>query len=114
MDTYQVRFCETTQGRYDELTKEPGTLYFTSDTKRLYKGNQLFASELTEVYDNNSKFLGYAIAGQTDKPLAPEAKVEELRTNKLDKADVVAPSTSATAGQAADAKAVGDALSTVM
>lgn len=71
MDTYQVRFCETTQERYDELTKEPGTLYFTSDTKRLYKGNQLFASELTEVYDNNSKFLGYAIAGQTDKPLVP-------------------------------------------
>ena len=71
MDTYQVRFCETTQERYDQLTKEPGTLYFTSDTKRLYKGNQLFASELTEVYDNNSKFLGYAIAGQTDKPLVP-------------------------------------------
>lgn len=37
-------------------------------------------------------------------------KANELDTNKLDKTAVVAPSASATAGQAADAKAVNDAL----
>ena len=69
MDTQQVKFCETTQEKYDALTKDAGTLYFTSDTKRLYKGSELYSSALTPVYGAGSKLLGYALVGQIDKPL---------------------------------------------
>ena len=53
---------------------------------------------------------GYQLGDQENKPLASEAEAEALRDGKLDKSDVVSPSTSATTGQAADAKATGDAL----
>ena len=62
MDTYQVKFCETTQETYDNLTNiQPGTLYFTTDTKRLYRGSELYASKLTPVYENGEKFTDWAI-----------------------------------------------------
>ena len=55
-----------------------------------------------------------ALQAEVDRAQAAEAqfttKANELDTNKLDKTAVVAPSSSATAGQAADAKAVNDAL----
>jgi hypothetical protein len=52
----QVKFVETTQNTYNTLeTRENSTLYFTTDTKRLYRGNELFSSELTPVYDGNGK-----------------------------------------------------------
>lgn len=55
-----------------------------------------------------------ALQAEVDRAKAAEAqfttKANELDTNKLDKTAVVAPSSSATAGQAADAKAVNDAL----
>jgi len=54
--------------------------------------------------------IGYQLGDQENKPLASEAEAEALRDGKLDKSDVVSPSTSATTGQAADAKATGDAL----
>ena len=57
-----------------------------------------------------TELQGYQLGSQTDKPLASEAEAEALRDGKLDKSDVVSPSTSATTGQAADAKATGDAL----
>lgn len=55
-----------------------------------------------------------ALQAEVDRAKAAEAqlttKTNELDTAKLDKTAVVAPSASATAGQAADAKAVNDAL----
>lgn len=55
-----------------------------------------------------------ALQAEVDRAKAAEAqlttKANELDTAKLDKTAVVAPSASATAGQAADAKAVNDAL----
>lgn len=52
----QVKFVETTQIVYNTLeAREPGALYFTTDTKRLYRGDELYASELTPVYDGNEK-----------------------------------------------------------
>lgn len=52
----QVKFVETTQNNYDTIEyKDVGTLYFLKDTRRLYKGDKLFASELTSVYDGNGK-----------------------------------------------------------
>ena len=55
-----------------------------------------------------------ALQAEVDRAKAAEAqlttKANELDTNKLDKTAVVAPSASATVGQAADAKAVNDAL----
>ena len=42
---YQVKFVQTTQSQYDAIaTKESGTLYFTTDTKRIYKGSDLYAA----------------------------------------------------------------------
>lgn len=55
-----------------------------------------------------------ALQAEIDRAKAAEAqlttKANELDTNKLDKTAVVAPSASATKGQAADAKAVNNAL----
>lgn len=53
---------------------------------------------------------GYVLGSQTNKVLAAETEVEHLRTNKLDKVDVVPPTLSAENGQASDAKATYDAL----
>ena len=49
-------------------------------------------------------------SGKKPADFASEAEAEALRDGKLDKSDVVSPSTSATTGQAASAKATGDAL----
>lgn len=58
----QVKFVETTQNTYNTLvSRESGTLYFTTDTKRIYKGNNLFASELTPVYEGGTKFSDWTI-----------------------------------------------------
>lgn len=51
----QVKFVETTQTNYDSATKDSGSLYFTSDTKRLYKGSDLVSSDLTPIYDGNGQ-----------------------------------------------------------
>lgn len=51
----QVKFVETTQTNYDSATKDSGSLYFTSDTKRLYKGSNLVSSDLTPIYDGNGQ-----------------------------------------------------------
>lgn len=58
----QVKFVETTQTAYDTLeTREPGALYFTTDTKRLYRGDELYASELTPVYEGGTKFSDWTV-----------------------------------------------------
>ena len=51
----QVKFVETTQTNYDSATKDSGGLYFTSDTRRLYKGSDLVSSDLTPIYDGNGQ-----------------------------------------------------------
>ena len=64
-----------------------------------------------QIYSADRHAIGYTLGSQSDKPLASEAEAEALRSGKLDKADVVAPSTSSSdSGKAADAKATGDAL----
>ena len=52
----QVKFVETTQEGYDSIeNKDSGSLYLTSDTKRLYKGTDLVSSTLTPIYDGNGQ-----------------------------------------------------------
>ena len=52
----QVKFVETTQEGYDSIeNKDSGSLYLTSDTKRLYKGTDLVSSSLTPIYDGNTQ-----------------------------------------------------------
>ena len=39
----KVKFIAMTQGEYDSLnSKEPGGLYFTTDTNRLYRGDAIY------------------------------------------------------------------------
>lgn len=68
-----------------------------------------FPKEPTDSFARESE-----VAKEVERAQAAEeqltTKSNELDTNKLDKTAVVAPSASATAGQAADAKAVNDAL----
>lgn len=46
-----VKFISTTQAKYDALvSKDAGSLYFTSDTHRIYKGSELFSiSDVTNL-----------------------------------------------------------------
>lgn len=45
-----IQFVNLTQEEYDNLVKNPGRLYFTSDTHRIYKGDDLYAgSDLDEL-----------------------------------------------------------------
>lgn len=45
-----------TQEQYDNLqVKEDNALYFITDTHRIYRGEQLFASGLIENLEQNSK-----------------------------------------------------------
>lgn len=42
--TVPIQFISLTQEEYDNLgAKQDGKLYFTSDTKRIYKGSELFS-----------------------------------------------------------------------
>lgn len=44
-----VQFISLTQDEYDKLeVKQAGKLYFTSDTHRIYRGEELYA---THTYD---------------------------------------------------------------
>lgn len=40
----QIQFIYLTQSDYDNLTPQTSKIYFTSDTKRIYKGSDLYAA----------------------------------------------------------------------
>ena len=87
------------------LTREesvtPGVITFKGD-----KGDK---GDPGEVISVNGK-VGAVSLGANDVGAYTKDETDAALSNKLDKTAVVAPSASATAGQAADAKAVNDAL----
>ena len=55
-----VQFLVGLQAEYDALKeKNPNTLYFTSDTHCIYRGDVLFASGLLENLEQDSNFEIY-------------------------------------------------------
>ena len=87
------------------LTREesvtPGTITFKGD-----KGDK---GDTGDVKSVNGK-VGAVSLGANDVGAYTKDETDAALANKLDKTAVVAPSASATAGQAADAKAVSEAL----
>ena len=55
----QVQFVYLTQQEYDTLSvKTPGQLYFTSDTKRVYRGSDVYTQQLINMYGNTWEVSG--------------------------------------------------------
>lgn len=91
-------------GSFDPVTG----VFKTGDSDLRFAGNMPLRGEFPIV--DIALGSGYVLGSQTTKPVASEAEAEALRAGKLDKSAVVSPSSSATAGQAADAKATGDVI----
>ena len=75
-----VKFISTTQAKYDALvSKDAGSLYFTSDTHRIYKGSELFSisdvSNLATKADatlTERGFSEWTISPNIDNPVSAE------------------------------------------
>lgn len=61
----KVQFIDITQEKYDSLLeKNPRALYFTRDTKRLYKGDKEYTPLLTPVYEGSAENATWRISGE--------------------------------------------------
>jgi hypothetical protein len=69
---YKVKFIEITQSTYDALvSKEQGSLYFTRDTKRIYKGDSLYAtSSFDTVSAQTATFGNLIVTGDVSMSLS--------------------------------------------
>ena len=94
----------------DNMTTPDATLDITSAGKLrvVAADGTIMWTESTAPVDSVNGKTGVVVLSPSDVGAASEA--EALRTGKLDKSAVVAPSVTATTGLAADAKATGDAL----
>lgn len=61
----KVQFIDITQEKYDSLLeKNLRALYFTRDTKRLYKGDKEYTPLLTPIYEGSAKNATWRISGE--------------------------------------------------
>ena len=91
----EVKFNNSvTQAQYDLLvsgaTVNPGTLYFTTDTKRIYKGAELYSSNpnvLDVQYNTTSKLLTITYANGTTGQVDIAAELATKQDKKPNGAD---------------------------
>ena len=75
----QVQFTNLTQAQYDALVqKNPGMLYFTSDTGRIYKGDVSYSQDVSSKIDVQDDFPLVSLAPQDGVATLQDRAVNNL------------------------------------
>lgn len=104
----EVKFSYGTKARYDALTKDSSTLYFTTDTLQLFKGDKEYtkSTKLVSALPTSGQIQGVIYFRMTDYTMHVWNGTEFVQLNKTTVTQI--PASNATDNDVPTTKAVAD------
>lgn len=104
----EVKFSYGTKARYDALTKDSNTLYFTTDTLQLFKGDKEYtkSTKLVSALPTSGQIQGVIYFRMTDYTMHVWNGTEFVQLNKTTVTQI--PASNATDNDVPTTKAVAD------